>query len=112
MQLPYRHKAYILPSKLSGYLLSPNHAVGQTKSKFFHRLGFNETNVGQLEQGLLAIAQSRAVKEVTSSTGGARYTIVGSLDTPLGHAVKIETVWIIEQTQEDRPRFVTAWPTD
>lgn len=58
MQLPSKGKAYIPPGKLMGYLLSETHAVGKSKAKFFRALGFDETNVTQLEEGLLAIERT------------------------------------------------------
>lgn len=67
MQLPNRANAYIPPDKLMGYLLSETHAVGKSKAKFFRALGFDETNVRQLEQGLLAIARTEQVEEFIAS---------------------------------------------
>jgi hypothetical protein len=82
MQLPNKEKAYIPPNKLTGYLLSETLAVGKSKAKFFRSLGFDETTVEQLEQGLLAIAHTEQVKECTVSSHGTKYVIDGLLETP------------------------------
>lgn len=96
-------------SKLTEYLLSRTHSVGKWKSKFFRALGFNETNVDSLEEGLISIANSEDIKDVIPSKLGTKYVIEGSLKTPAGTFVSVRTVWIIEEGQ-DHPRFVTAYP--
>jgi hypothetical protein len=109
MQLPNHLQAYIPPQKLHAYLLSETHAVGQAKAKFFRALGFNETNVSLLEQGLLAIAHGATVQEVVASPHGTKYVLEGVLETPSGTSPLICTVWIRE-TGEENPCFVTAYP--
>jgi hypothetical protein len=109
MQLPNRTQAYIPPLKLTTYLLSEAHAVGKSKAKFFRALGFDETKIKELEQGLLAIAHTETVTEVVSSAHGTKYIIEGDLATPAGSLVKVRTVWIVE-VGEEGPRFVTAYP--
>lgn len=109
MKFPNRDKTYIPPSKLTEYLLSETHTVGKAKAKFFQGLGFNETNPRVLEQSLLAIAYTGTIVEVVSSPHGTKYVVDGSLETPSGVVVEVRTVWIIE-VEEDRPRFVTAYP--
>lgn len=109
MKLPNRESAYISPSKLRDYLLSETHPVGRSKARFFRTLGFDETNINILEQGLIAIARSEDVKEATSSPHGIKYILEGALQTPGGGTVRIQTVWIIDAGQ-NRPRFVTAYP--
>jgi hypothetical protein len=109
MQLPNRDNAYIPPPKLTEYLLSETHAVGKSKAKFFRSLGFSETNIGILEQQLLTIAQTEQITQVTPSPYGTKYVIDGMIETPDGDLVQLKTIWIIEE-DEDRPRFVTAYP--
>jgi len=109
MKLPYRESAYIPSPKLHDYLLSKTHPVGRWKARFFRALGFDETNVEVLEQGLIAIAHSEDVKDVIPSVYGTKYVIEGSLQTPTGSLVQVQTVWIIDAGQ-DRPSFVTAYP--
>lgn len=111
LQLPNKANAYIPIRKLVDYLLSETHTVGKSKSKFFRSLGFNETTVGELEQGLLDIAHTGQVKEQMDSQHGAKYVIDGSLKTPHGILVQVRTIWIIESGYES-PRFVTAYPIE
>ncbi|MEM9162437.1 MAG: DUF6883 domain-containing protein [Cyanobacteria bacterium P01_F01_bin.4] len=109
MLLPNHPQAYIQPKKLTGYLLSETHAIGKAKAKFFRSLGFNNANVDALEQALLNLAKTQAVYETTTTVHGAKYIIIGPIETPSGRTVTIFTVWIID-TGEDAPRFITARP--
>ncbi len=111
LQLPYKADAYIPLHKLVDYLLSETHAVGKSKAKFFRSLGFNETTISELEQGLLEIAQTGQVKDQVESPYGAKYVIDGPLKTPRGIFVQIRTIWIIEPDSQS-PRFVTAYPIE
>jgi hypothetical protein len=111
MELPNKFKAYIPISKMTGYLLSETHAVGKFKGRFFRSLGFDETNVSELEQGLLNIAQTEAIEETVKAPHGTKYVIDGPLEMPKGVMIRIRTIWIVE-TGEDRPRFVTAYPLE
>lgn len=108
MKLPNRESAYVPQSKLKDYLLSETHMVGRSKAKFFRIFGFDETNLDVLEQSLITIAQTQEVKEQVSSIHGEKYVIDGTLMTPTGSTIKIETVWIINKDQ-DKPRFITAY---
>lgn len=109
MLLPNRERAYIPHEKIISYLLSQNHAVGKSKAKFFRKIGFDETNINLLEQGLLKIAQNQEIMETVASVHGSKYVIDGLLQTPNSKLVTIRTVWIIENQNID-PRFVTAYP--
>lgn len=109
MKLPNRENAYIPPAKLKAYLLSETHSVGKSKAKLLRSLGFNETNVEPLKQGLLSIALSEDVEDVISSSHGVKYIIEGEIKTLGGGVIKMRTVWIVDKGQE-RPRFVTAYP--
>ena len=109
MKLPNCEGAYIPASKLYGYLLSETHSVGRWKARFFRALGFDETNVNVLERHLMAIARSEDVQDVVPSAHGTKYVIEGWLQNPTGNPVQIRMVWIIE-TDQDNPRFVTAYP--
>jgi hypothetical protein len=97
MKLPNRENVYIPPSKLKEYLLSETHPIGRSKARFFHAIGFDETNVNVLEQGLIKMAYSQDVKEVVSSMHGTKYIIEGILKSPIGNPIQIRTVWIIDK---------------
>ena len=109
MDLPFRQFAYIPSSKLSGYLLSENHAVGKAKAKFFRSFGYDATHADSLAQDLIAIVHEQPVAEVVTSPHGTKYIVDGPLSTPDGRTVYIRTVWIVENN-ESTPRFVTAYP--
>lgn len=109
MKLPNREKAYIPLPKLHNYLLSKIHSIGKWKAGFFLSLGFDATNVDELERHLIAIAHSEDVREVIPSAHGTKYVVDGLLQAPDGRSVQMRTVWIID-VGEDRPRFVTAYP--
>ncbi len=109
MKLENREYAYIPLAKLLDYLLSETHPVGKSKAKYFRSLGFNETNLNLLKEGLLAIASSEDVKETISSSHGVKYVIDGMLQTPTGVFIKLRTIWIIDKDME-RPRFITTYP--
>ena len=111
MKLPYRENVHISKRKLTDYLLSETHPIGRWKAKFFRALGFNETNVNLLFEGFKKIAHSEDVLEVTSSAHGTKYVVEGSLFTPKEGHVYVKTVWIVDKDQ-DRPRFVTAYPLE
>jgi hypothetical protein len=109
MRLPNGEHAYIQSAKLGAYLLSLTHPKGMAKAKFLRGLGFNDSNVDLLEQGLLEIAHSIDVSQVVVTAHGTKYIIEGELLTPSGRVAQLITVWIIDAGQ-DRPRFVTAYP--
>lgn len=109
MRLPNSQAAYIPTGKLTAYLLSETHSVGKSKARLFRSLGYSESNVSFLKDGLLSIAHAGEVLSTQSSEHGVKYVIEGSLKTPSGGALRIRTVWIIDRGQ-DRPRFVTAYP--
>ncbi len=109
MKLQNREYAYIPLAKLLDYLLSETHPVGKSKAKYFRSLGFNETNINLLKEGLLAIARSEDVKEAISSSHGVKYVIDGTLQTPSGAFIRVRTIWVIDKDME-RPRFITTYP--
>ena len=109
MKLPNREDAYIPPQKLEGYLLSETHPIGQSKARFLHAFGFDQTTVSELAQALMAIAHTEEVSEIVPSPYGIKYVIDGMLQTPSGIPVAVRTIWIIDINQ-GRPRFVTAYP--
>jgi hypothetical protein len=109
MKLPYNKNAIIAKEKLTKYVLSETHAVGKFKANFFRKFGFDETNVPLLEKALRTIEQSEEVKEESKSVYGTKYVINGRIKTPIGNAIKVQTVWIIEEKQK-HPRFITVYP--
>jgi hypothetical protein len=111
MDLPNKSKAYIPANKITGYLLSQTHAIGKSKARYFRSLGFDETNSAELEKALFTIAQTELIKDSSAGQHGTKYVIDGFIKTPKGAMIGVRTVWIIE-TDNDKPRFVTAYPTE
>jgi filamentous hemagglutinin len=62
-----------------------------------------------LRLALLAHAQNNPVSGQFANSYGTRYEVSCSLHTPDGRDPCIISVWIIE-SQDPRPRFVTAYP--
>jgi len=110
MRLPHRDRAVVPERKLTAYLLSLSHPVGGAKARFFRQLGFDESNVDRLRSELIALAQRTNVKATEQTTYGTKYVIDGSLFTPTGKKAAIRSVWIIENAEPNRPRFITAYP--
>jgi hypothetical protein len=109
MLLPNRDKAYVPSDKLSGYLLSESHPVGKSKARFFRAHGYDTETIDLFERDLLSIARTNPLKQVVESPHGIKYTISGTMNTPRGTQISVETVWITEP-DDDRPRLVTAYP--
>ena len=111
MELPNKFHAYVSISKITDYLLSETHIVGRSKARFFRSFGFDETNVSEFVQGLIHIAKTELVSEITETIYGKKYVIDGELETPNDNMIHLRTVWIIE-TGDDVPKLVTAYPLD
>ena len=111
MELPNKSRAQVPLEKVTDYLLSETHAVGKSKAKYFRSYGFNDEAVGDLVQGLLAIAQNAQVEDSEMSRFGVKYVLDGKLETPNGDMIQVRTIWIIENDTEI-PRFVTAYPAE
>ncbi len=109
MKLPNGKNAYIPQEKLLKYLLSETHPVGKSKAKFFHKLGFNETNTAKLEEILLSIANKNTVEDIKEMAYGTNYVVKGTVNLSRNKIASIKTVWFIEHGQ-NKPRFVTAIP--
>jgi hypothetical protein len=108
MKLPFRERAYIAQSKVADYLLSQSHPVGRWKAKVFRTAGFDQTNLSDLEEGLLSIVRSEEVSSVKQTPHGTKYVVEGEIGTPSGRRLTVRTVWIIESGTRT-PRLVTAY---
>ena len=111
MELPNKSSAYVPLEKVIDYLLSETHPVGKSKAKYFRSYGFTDANASDLVDGLLAIAQNAPVESSERSRFGVKYVLDGELETPNGDMIQVKTVWIIE-SNDDTPRFVTAYPAE
>ena len=109
MKLPNAEGAIIDADKLRGYLLSLEHPVGRFKATFFRSLGYSDENWAQFESDLREFHLVEDVSEVVESRYGRKYVIRANLKGPNGKTTECLSVWII-LTEEDIPRFVTAYP--
>jgi hypothetical protein len=109
MKLPKAESAKINRAKLIRYLLSEGHPVGRWKAKFFRGLGFDEGNVESLEKSLIEIVMTEDIVATATSVHGEKYVVDGQITSPTGKRVKLRTVWIVDEGEEEG-RFVTAYP--
>jgi hypothetical protein len=109
LNLPNADQAIIAPDKLEGYLLSPQHKRGGSKSAFFAALGYTRDNWRELEEALRHDHLGLDAEEVESTEWGRMFVIVGPLTGATGERAMTTSIWII-RTGEDTPRFVTAYP--
>lgn len=96
MRLPNAEAAQVDAEKLKGYLLSQTHPIGRSKARFFRGIGFDESNVTVLEQGLIKIAKTEEVAGTAPSVHGVKYIVDGLITTPSGSRVRLRTVWILD----------------
>lgn len=113
MKLPYRNRAFILPEKITNYLLSRTHTRGKYKAAFFQQLGFDETNKDLFEKSLLKIAHTNDVTDIRNIVKngiyyGKSYEIIGTIGVRARTAM-IKTAWKILKNKR-KPSFVTASP--
>jgi hypothetical protein len=101
-------RAIVDPEKLRGYLLSSQHPLGRFKARFFASLGYGPNDATRLEHDLRR-QLGRHAEVVDAGSHGRKYVIRGILKGPNGRAARLVSVWII-RPDEDRPRFVTAYP--
>jgi hypothetical protein len=107
MPLPNCENAYILPAKLTEYLLKPRERGD--KSYFFMRFGFSPERPEELEAALLELACTGELTEVEETQHGRKYKVTGPLRCPTDRQPKIRTVWLLEEENQNF-RFITAHP--
>jgi hypothetical protein len=108
VQLPNAERAYVDPAKVRDYLLSPEHAVGRAKARFFGALGFRRADWPGLQAALLAHGGAGEAREVASPYG-RKFEVEPILQGPGGREAAVISVWII-LPGEEAPRLVTAVP--
>ena len=96
-------------TKVTRYLLAPDHPDGGSKARFFLGRGYRTARPERLVDDLLAIARTGTVAETLWTPHGIKYIVDGTVETPDGSRVRLRTVWVVE-AMKPRPRFVTAYP--
>lgn len=120
LALPGHARARIAPSKLSAYLLEPEHPQGGPKARAFRDvLGYGREHVEMLGQELLAVGRRGVVSAARYARHPQRavqYEVIGSLTGPNGHTATVLTAWQVDAPGE-APYLITArlvsgrWPT-
>jgi len=111
MKLLNADKATVARAKVLDYLLAETHPHGRHKAAFFTRFGFSRDAWQTLASALVRHAAKHRVGRVEDSRFGKRYIIDGVLMAPDGRRPMIRVVWFVE-TDEDTPKFVTAYPLE
>jgi hypothetical protein len=111
MQLPWRKRAFVAPSKVRDYLLSPSHPIGRFKARYFARLGFRQASWPILLRALESLAANGDAELANATRFGQKYVVRGIVQGPAGRTATIVTVWIV-LVDEDFPRFITAYPEE
>jgi hypothetical protein len=109
MKIPNSDRAIIEPSKLTDYLLNPEHKRGGTKAKLLIQCGYSQENWQQLETDIRNYHLPTDVDIVKQTAYGIRYEIAADLSTPVGRELLVRTVWQID-TGTDFPRLITLIP--
>jgi hypothetical protein len=109
--LPNAHLAEIDPAKLRGYLLSTEHPLGRFKARFFTALGFSAERWQEFEGALRAQHLTQDAEPGLAGAHGQTFTIRAILSGPAGQSAVVISVWFV-RTNENVPRFVTAYPGD
>lgn len=110
MKLPNPSRAEVAPEKIRDYLLSSRHRVGRFKARYFRSLGYTTENWQRLANDLRSVAQGEA-EFLVESPYGRKFSILAHIIEPNGRTGSVVTIWIVE-SRSDRPRFVTAFPTE
>jgi hypothetical protein len=109
MKLPNPERAVVTEEKIADYLLNAAHPDNGGKAKFFGGLGFRREEWKTLAEALRTLAQTTEVSSCAKSPHGAKYIVVGRIESPNGKARMVQTVWIVDKGL-DVARLVTAYP--
>ncbi len=109
MKLPNRENAVIEPSKLTEYLLNPEHRRGGHKARLLSKYGYSRDNWQQLEADIRRFHLNADVSRVRDTPYGRRYEIKAPLMAPSGRALLVATAWQID-IGKDYPRLITLVP--
>jgi hypothetical protein len=108
MQLPNGECAVVPIEKLRDYCLHPTHRVGRHKAHVFESvLGLTATHAEDLQQRLLAAAQTGEAVLGMRNAYGQRYIVDFEMTTTVGTAV-VRSTWII-LVNEDVPRLTSCY---
>ena len=109
MNVPNADRAIVDPAKVRDYLLSAAHPVGRFKAAFFTSLGYSAEQWELLRDDILALVRTGTALAGQASLFGRKFELDGILTGPSGRSIEVRTIWIL-RTDEQLPRFVTAFP--
>ena len=109
MKIPSSDRAVIEPSKLTDYLLNPEHKRGGAKARLLNQFGYSQENWQQLEIDIRNSHLLADVDVIKETAYGTRYEISAYLSTPVGRQLLVRTVWQIDKGT-DFPRLITLIP--
>jgi ABC-type taurine transport system ATPase subunit len=107
--IPHGANAILDRRKLTAYLLSDRHPVGQHKARVLRALGFRTDDAEHLAKDLLTIASTGRLVAAGETSFGTRYIAEGPVRSPTGRTVLLRTIWVTPRGTTT-PRFVTAYP--
>jgi hypothetical protein len=111
MKVPNHQRAAVPAAKVTRYLLSTTHPVGQYKATFFRAVGFTSARWEEMAAALRRHVADHDVVKEEPTPFGIRYVVEGRMETPDGRSPSVRSVWFID-TGSDAPRFVTAYPLE
>lgn len=109
MKIPNSERAVIEPSKLTDYLLNPEHKRGGAKAKLLILFGYSQETWQRLETDIRESHLDADVDIVKETAYGTRYEVSAYLSTPVGRQLLVRTVWQIDKGT-DFPRLITVIP--
>lgn len=108
--IPNAEEAIVDERKVRSYLLSPVHAVGRHKARFFTALGYDQADWVRLQSDLKEHAGSGA-RAATETEFGEKFEICSELTGPNGRSADVVTIWLVPNGEEVA-RLITAYPED
>ena len=109
MKLPNAKLALVELQKIKEYLLNREHPDNGGKANFFIELGFSAEAWETLAEALRRLAIVFLVSKSVESPHGKKYIVDGEIETPVGKAPTVRTIWIVDDG-ETIARLVTAYP--
>lgn len=95
-------------TKITEYLLNPDHKEGASKAKFFLNRGFTPLQWKEMAESLRGHGRTQPVTAASTTKFGKKFTVECQIETPDGKNPCILTAWIVEGSKP--PRLVTAHP--
>lgn len=109
MKIPNPEAAIIDLEKLRSYLLNLKHPRGGSKARLLHHFGYSMSKASKLESDLRKYHLSADVADIIETKFGTRYIISSDVLTPSERALRLRSIWHIDNGS-DVPRLITIVP--